>query len=148
MRGEAVGNQQGEAIKVSKVAKASTTTVPKYSSFVDIMKALLNYNSTFALYHGFDIYHEIITEIIKEVMSMQYLSNSTHATYVPYSWFARLLVKNKNVLTLLSLSDNHRTRKELGVSHLDFHVLYLLNYQDFIFKGRGIRLQFQPPRQK
>lgn len=53
-----------------------------------------------------------------------------------YIEFAKLLTENKDVLSLPERrNEEHGTVKKLGISHLDFRVLWMFNDEDVFADG-------------
>lgn len=69
-------------------------------------------------------------ESSEETMLKLKLPTCSHATYEDYILFTNLLVINKNVYLLLDcLSEELGICKNLGISHLDCILLYILNVE-------------------
>lgn len=66
-------------------------------------------------------------------MSTRYLPTHTCATYDRYMGLDKLLMKNEDVLLLLSkLSKEQRTGKDTIISNQDFHYLYSSMMKDVL----------------
>lgn len=125
MRQNGASINQAEAIKLSKFCNMSSVIVRKDLSLVKTIKAIFTCSGVFEFEYDVRIVDARIKDIVYNRLSSEYLRRRMPAIYVLYIWFAKLCLKNDQLLPLLKrLNIDVCCEKNLGNSHVDILVLF------------------------
>lgn len=116
--------KQAWAIKLRRTSNSTTAIVRMDTSLAETMKAIMNYAVAMELQNVIKILFPSIKDIVDETHPSYYLLTRARSTYVDNVRFARLLVKNEDMLSLSNrLIAEHQAWKELGITHVEPNVL-------------------------
>lgn len=102
-----------------------TRIVRCISMFVNLMKTILNLAIEFKKEYNETLVARSIVEIVKSMMSADFLTKTNTQSYYRYIRFARNILRYKSVNTLVkSRNGDDGGSKRLGISHLDYIGLY------------------------
>lgn len=119
MRRYGASIQHAETVKLSKVADTSTTILRRDMSFVDALKAMVNSSGAFKLEYNVKFVDSGTKYIVDDKKSSDYLSTRSRETYSRNVRFAKLVIKNKEILDPLeALSSELTSGKLLGISQV------------------------------
>lgn len=101
MRRDGVSIQHAEAIKLTRLVNTSTALFGRDTSFVEMVKELVDYAGTFELEYGVNVVDASMSDVVEDMHSSDYLPTIIHWTHNWYTRFANLAIQNKQILDLL-----------------------------------------------
>lgn len=114
---------QAADIKLKNVATMSTAIGTKETTFVDVMRALVNYAGEISLQRKVSLMVAWIMDTVEDTTPSRLLLIPSCARLVRYVQFVNHLLKNVHKLPILErLNNEARTRMDLEILHLDSHV--------------------------
>lgn len=124
MRQDGSHPNQAQVINLSKICNTSPALVRRDSTFVETMKALINYARASDLEYSVSLVDARIKHIVHDTLSSEYLPTTTQETHVRHIRFATRCINDSVLLTLLDkMGTKGGTGKNLGIWHLDCSVL-------------------------
>lgn len=95
--------EQFEAVNLSQITSTSMANVSMERSFLNLMKAVLNYAGAFQVGYCVSFAQYPIKDIADDIMPAGYLTKQSRSKLVQYARFGGLMKNNSDVLSLLEL---------------------------------------------
>lgn len=122
-----------QPIKLSMMTNISTGLLRRINTLADVSGGVLNYAREFEEAYNVPFVEARFVDILKNMMSSNFLAASSKATYVRQVRLAELMIGQSTVLPLIQrLRDERSERKTLEIAHLQAQALYTSEPEDFL----------------
>lgn len=110
--------------KMSKIAIKATSMVRGDSLFAAVVKFVFNIGNTFEKKHGVSFLATQTMDIVKKILSSDFLANKILQEYQRYIWKTKFLLQNtKSIIIFVVIDEEETESRMLSLSHSDDRTL-------------------------
>lgn len=114
-----------EGIMLRKYANELTGIVYRYSTFVDLIKTILNFSNPFEKKYNWNLFETHIVNSVKDMTGSHILTGMSAQFYYRYNRPAKIILSHVGIIALVeSLNSYDAGSRRPGISHLDKIGLY------------------------